>query len=130
MPDEGGKERIIPIRLENSTVKDSNNVDVTPPRSKESTPTPRSTTPRSSTTTPATADRVIPITRLSNGTAPAALNGHSNGSAVVNGFSTPVSSVNGGVRRPVPTVIGFRNNNLNNNSSGANADKGRSGRPL
>merc|ERR1740128_515986 len=124
MPEEGGKERIIPIHMDSS-----------PRSSKESTPRTTTTTPRSTTTpaTPATAERVIPITRLSNGSAPPALNGHSNGhtngstNGTVNGLSsTPLSStngVNGGIRRPVPTVIGFRNNNLNNNSSSSTANE-------
>merc|ERR1740128_677530 len=127
MPEEGGKERIIPIHMASS-----------PRSSKESTPRTTTTTPRSTTTpatpaTPATAERVIPITRLSNGSAPPALNGHSNGhtngstNGTVNGLSsTPLSStngVNGGIRRPVPTVIGFRNNNINNNGSSSTANE-------
>ena len=62
------------------------------------------------------------IARLSNGSAPPALNGHSNGhtngstNGTVNGLSsTPLSStngVNGGIRRPVPTVIGKPSRNV------------------
>lgn len=110
MPDEGVKERIIPIRMETSPTK-SLSTPTKPITTSSNTPTTHRS-PASSTVTPSSrpspnSERAIPITRVSNGHVNGIkpLNGHTPNGAPANGVVSP----NGFPRRSVPTVIGFRN---------------------
>lgn len=111
MPDEQGKERIIPIQLESTPTSPTSTRPTCSPRPSYSTPGSKYTSSPDTTPVSRSSERIIPITRLSNGdlnghTPINGTNGHSNGiSPSVNGFGSKGFGVS---RRSVPNVIGFR----------------------